>query len=248
LFRDEPRDGFATLCDKDFLPRHNPAQQAGVAVSQIPDGGSSHDAPLLAHLRSSSNFTHRQAMAQTGPSPRGAARGGERTRPRPSRKSTASPLRGSSWVIRAMYARGDSRGEALRDGATGDACSLLASLNSLEVTRFAAASKRWPRLDRAERRAICHVLDFKPEAWERLTGGLRPTPQRTQMRGAASPPACGEARTICEGKSLILRTFEEKELKKDRSRCSLNAWHLCFCLHVCPAGTRGGSFTRRRYR
>ena len=47
--------------------------------------------------------------------------GVERTRPRPSRLSTASPLRGSSWVIPAMYAPRGFAGEAQPDGATGDA-------------------------------------------------------------------------------------------------------------------------------
>jgi hypothetical protein len=47
LLRDEPGDGLAPLRDDDFFSRANPAQETGVVVSQIPDGGGFHDASIL---------------------------------------------------------------------------------------------------------------------------------------------------------------------------------------------------------
>jgi hypothetical protein len=49
LLRNEAGYGFPSLSDHDFFSSSNPAQQAGVAVSQISNGCCFHDAPLLEH-------------------------------------------------------------------------------------------------------------------------------------------------------------------------------------------------------
>ncbi len=71
LLWNEPGDGLSSLRDDNFLAGPNPAQQAGVAVSQVSDGCCFHDAPILAHMahlsnRLQSSTWHRRFVSQGG--------------------------------------------------------------------------------------------------------------------------------------------------------------------------------------